>query len=272
MFECERLVYLQLQKTGCTHIAQLLNDYIGGKQIQKHNSLPVNLIGEKYIIGSIRNPWDWYVSLWAFGCNSKGLFRKKLTSHNLNHLRCFPVKEKKVRSIKALFHEVNKPMSLWKKTYADVENPRLFRDWLHLIFDPMRKYDLTEGYGFSPISSFAGLLTYRYTCVHSNVLKLNKLFNNTDIISFDQLLEFDKQNNLLNGIIRNESLEQDLIQVLKDVGYKLTLEEQEEIISRKKINTSKHKPSSFYYDDETVNMVRSREQLIIDKYQYNPPE
>ncbi|NJL52511.1 MAG: hypothetical protein HC930_10370 [Hydrococcus sp. SU_1_0] len=230
MFECERLVYLQLQKTGCTHIAQLLNENIGGKQVQKHNYLPVDLIGKKYIVGSIRNPWDWYVSLWAFGCNHQGLFRKKLTSRRLNHLKCFPIKQKKYKAFKGLFHEFNKPVKLWEETYSDVNNPDLFRQWLDLIFHPDRKYDLAEGYGFSSISSFAGLLTFRYIYVYSNVLKLSGIFNNNDVNNFARLRQFDNENNLLNAVIRNEHLEQDLIYVLEKIGYSLTLEEKQKIL------------------------------------------
>jgi hypothetical protein len=272
MFESERLVYLQLQKTGCTHIAQLLNDNIGGKQVQKHNYLPVDLIGKKYVVGSIRNPWDWYVSLWAFGCNYQGLFRKKLTSRRLNHLRCFPIKQKKYKAVRGLFYEFNKPVKLWEETYSDVNNPDLFRQWLDLIFHPDRKYDLAEGYGFSSISSFAGLLTFRYIYVYSSVLKLSSIFNNNEINNIARLRQFDNENNLLNAVIRNEHLEQDLINVLEKVGYSLTLKEKENILLGKKSNTSKHKSSSFYYDKDAIEKVHSREQFIIDKYAYTPPE
>ena len=81
MFVNERLIYLQLQKTGCTHVAMLLDKLIGGEQVGKHNRLPARLESEgRLIVGSVRNPWDWYVSLWAFGCEQCGGLADRLTS------------------------------------------------------------------------------------------------------------------------------------------------------------------------------------------------
>jgi hypothetical protein len=71
----EKLIYLMMQKTGCSHIAKLILQTVGGERIGTHNKLTDYNTG-KYIIGSIRNPWDWYVSLWAYGCRGKGRVRR----------------------------------------------------------------------------------------------------------------------------------------------------------------------------------------------------
>ena len=67
MFEADRLLYIDLHKTGCSHIGRLLQETVGGRRLGKHNR-PSAMPTDRMIIGSVRNPWDWYVSLWAFGC------------------------------------------------------------------------------------------------------------------------------------------------------------------------------------------------------------
>ena len=77
MFITDKLIYIQMNKTACTHIASLLSKHIGGKQIGKHNWLE-HYDTEKFICGSIRNPWEWYISLWAFGCKGEGTFKGRV--------------------------------------------------------------------------------------------------------------------------------------------------------------------------------------------------
>jgi hypothetical protein len=62
MFVADGLVYLELQKTGGSHICRLLEQYANGRPEGKHNRLTAEY-STHYVIGSIRNPWDWYVSL-----------------------------------------------------------------------------------------------------------------------------------------------------------------------------------------------------------------
>ena len=52
MFISRKIIYLQLQKTACSHIAKLLLSCIGGKQVGKHNWLQ-EYDTNKHIIGSI---------------------------------------------------------------------------------------------------------------------------------------------------------------------------------------------------------------------------
>jgi hypothetical protein len=80
-------IYLELQKTGSTHVTKLLqqlhkNNFV---KIGKHNTIKTMpkhvLVGfeSKIKVGNIRNPWDWYVSLWSFGCQKRGGLHKMLT-------------------------------------------------------------------------------------------------------------------------------------------------------------------------------------------------
>ena len=47
VFIAEKLIYLQLQKTGCTQIASVLAENITGEQIGKHNFLREHISDKK---------------------------------------------------------------------------------------------------------------------------------------------------------------------------------------------------------------------------------
>ncbi len=268
MFKSQKLVYLQLQKTGSTHIAKLLSDILEGKQYTKHSRPPLSVHKKnKYIIGSIRNPWDWYVSLWSFGCLGNGGLYHRITSRiftGLYNLK-YPL-----NTIRAFINELIKPIDKWRHLYSDWKNPKLFRKWLKTIFNPKRRYDLKEKYGFSPISEYGGFLTYRYLYLYSRDVK--KIYSKKYVGNINKLYEFDENNNMLCYVIRNENLENDLINILNKIGVSLSDKIIAKIKSFRKTNTSKRKKSlESYYDRKTSNLVKEKEKFLIDKYNYSEP-
>jgi hypothetical protein len=71
MFVSDKLIYLQMQKTASTHIAKTLAAVVGGEQFVQHQHLAIDPDG-RLVVASIRNPFSWYVSLWAYGCRGGG--------------------------------------------------------------------------------------------------------------------------------------------------------------------------------------------------------
>ncbi len=86
MYVADRLIYLELQKTGSKQIRRLLSSCIGGKQTGKHNRM-TELQPGRMIVDSIRNPWAWYVSLWAFGCLGRGTGSWKMPRFGMVSIR-----------------------------------------------------------------------------------------------------------------------------------------------------------------------------------------
>ncbi|MFC1477392.1 hypothetical protein ACFL6L_02885 [candidate division KSB1 bacterium] len=268
MFISEKLIFLELQKTGCTHIIEQLSKIIPGEIVGKHNRLPGKPErSDRYIIGSIRNPWDWYVSLWAFGCDNKGVLFRNVTRHRF--LSGHKIREFPFRAIRSILRDVKKPVDSWKQTYRDSQDPELFRRWLTMILDPGRRYDPGEGYGYSSISTFAGFYTYRFLYLCSETKK--SLFDGS-IDNYDDLAAFYEKNNVLDFTIRNESLEDDLIKVLKMCNIHPTAEQIKELESAKRTNISSRKRDfSFYYDSDTAALVAEKEKFIIEQFGYQKP-
>jgi hypothetical protein len=207
MFINEKLVYLALHKTGCSHVIKLLTSIpeLNGVIVGKHNTIDsvskeeLGDLSKKIKSGNVRNPWDWYVSLWAFGSMGKGGLYDQIIK-------------------KSLFKKINHPASFftpvkkWKQVYADAENPELFKTWLEMLLHSRRK-DLL-GFGNSNVPDMIGLLTYRYLNLYTRNFK-NGVKGMKD---FGELKEFDKKNNFLDFYIRNEHLEDDFKVLMKKIN------------------------------------------------------
>lgn len=279
MFKNDKLTFIELHKTGGTHIINLINQVVGGTQIGKHNRI-TSAESDLFKIGSIRNPWDWYVSLWAYGCSDRGSVKSCVTEGvNISYYNRQLPKEmgKNWLSLpelsKQVFNDLIKPKQEWVDCYKNYESPKLFRAWLKMILSQKRKYDVKEGYGFSSLSQHSGLMTYR----------MFKLFTDLDLKLYDRsnkdldqsaLIETWHNHKITNKVIRNEFLEDDLISALKEAGYSLSDGSKEIIIDgrNKKINTSKRLAIGHYYDVETAELVARYESTIIELFQYSPPE
>jgi hypothetical protein len=256
MFIGKKLIYLELHKTGCSHVIKLLKaaPSCPGIVYRKHNTIydvPPKLLGNvnsKIKAGNVRNPWDWYVSLWAFGCMGKGRLHGRLTSGLA----------KKLKKPWIFFI----PAKKWEQVYADAHNPALFRQWLIMMLSESRKKDMGEGYGKTPLSAFAGLLTYRYLNLYTyDFYRVKK-----SIKTYEDMVAFDTQNNMLDITLENENLEDGLKQLMLKVNVPLT--EIQGLLNVSKTNISDRENYQYYYDDETKELVRDKEKFIIEKYNY----
>ncbi|MET0103937.1 MAG: hypothetical protein ABW072_02205 [Sedimenticola sp.] len=278
MYVSDKLIYLELHKTGCSHIRRLLETIIPGQIVGKHNRWTD---GDTHcsFIGSIRNPWSWYVSLWAFGCQQKGALYNTLTRNRLKlgfhtgqmigelkNSSGFPI-----HTFKAFSSSLSKNTERWKAVYQDQNNAEQFRAWLKMLYDPSRLYESGASYSSSSIANLAGIMTYRYLWLHCK--DISPLRKPHALTCYHDIYEFDNTENLLDAVIKQESLEPDLIQALRQVGYSLSNREIEMIMQgeKNKTNKSKHHPTSYYYDTETIDLIADKDRLIIEKYGYKAP-
>ena len=290
MFVAKNLIYIQLEKTACSHIAYLLSQCIEGEQVLKHNPLK-EYPTDKTIIGSIRNPWDWYVSLWAYSSQGDSTIYKAITNRSIKNalkihsgvsnpanftswLKQNPLKRglsTALNSYKGLYSEWRKPVKIWQECYQDLGQVSKFRQWLKLVYDPRRTYDFgIVGYGQNSLSSFAGLMTFRYCRLYTKDFFTES--NKHKPKTIDQLVDFDREFNILDEAIKVENLEFDLINAIQKANYQLKEEQYNLINQAPKTNTSKRFDVSHYYDQETADLVAEKEKFLIDKYKYLPPK
>jgi len=270
VFINDKIAYLQLQKTACTHVASVMHSLSPGAFRIKHSPLRED-VGDRLVVGSVRNPWDWYVSLWAYGCLRRGVMYAQLTCP-------FPKLAYRMFRASALHpnlwaqtaqkvaYNAHKDHREWIDYYADVNDPNLFRAWLKAMMSDDGKRYLMEDYPVLPLRVFAGLLTFRFLQLHVDHTHWRRCA--AEIRSRDDLRALYQRHVIIDRFIRMENLGDDFSTILNDLGIPHHLEE---IKNRSKTNVSEHRHASYYYDEETIELVRSHDLLIVEEFGYVAP-
>lgn len=266
MFVGKKLVYLQIQKTGSTHVTKVLKQNLNGKTRERHEQLEdYEAFKDRPIISSVRNPWDWYVSLWAFGCAGSGGFHKYLVHNPWSEVR-HALKYRKpgviANAITRLGTQIGRRPD-WKALYSDAKNEANFRAWLKLVLGPEGRHIAKEGYSISPVKDVIGFMTFRFLALTTAYDKWNN--EGTKARSYQELTAFIDANTVTDRILRMESLNEELLDLLQSIGKKVTMEDLEAI---GKTNASSHRKYDTYYDDETYKLVAERDRFIIERYGY----
>jgi hypothetical protein len=255
MYETEQLIFVQMQKTGSTHIAKILAEIFKGPPPNegkgKHSRATENQRNSgKIILSSIRNPWDWYVSLWAFGCSGKGGLRNRVVENNKERTNTEPKD--------------------WEAVYADKNDTGLFREWLHMLLDPLNKSLIHEDFGSDDLARNRGFMTYRYMRLCWKDPQRSNAFNHTR--NDAQLIALDQSKCYINDFIRLESLEDELCRVINKIRP-LSKAEKTLIHNADPTNASpRSDPLHMFYDYDTIQTVRRNDGLIIRKFDYHEPQ
>lgn len=270
MFHSDSLVYIQMQKTGCTHIASILSTIFDGEMIGKHNAATqAQLSSNNYFVSSIRNPWDWYLSLWTFGVQGNGALMHRLTRRKLQDTFKLTLNNPK-KNYRKLLHELSKSVGTWRDVYDTDDHIESFRNWLRLMHDPKNSRYLGEGYGNTAITEFCGYMTYRY--LYLCCRNLRELKNPRLITDLADLVQFDSKHCYIDFFVRQESLEDSLCEAIEKF-HPLTQEEKELIYRANKTNSSKRSLLiTEYYDKESIELVQSRDRLLVEKFDYSFPK
>lgn len=266
-----RLVFVELPKTGTTHIDHLLSNLLPGRQAGKHNRPGTELLNGGYtFVGSIRNPWDWYRSLWTFGCTrTGGVYELATRPRSLRDVLAAAQRHPRYL-LQTLAAARRRRPDLWRPLYENPADIAAFRTWLRLIHDPAHWSDYDDGYFLTRISPFAGFYTYRFVSLFAR--NAAPLFRDASLQTLARLRDFDRRYNYVSHFIRCESLEADLIDVLKACGVAASAAEIERIHGTQKSNVSARRTGiEHFYDEESIALVAERERLIIERFGYARP-
>lgn len=267
MFVSDSLIYIHMQKAAGSHIVRLLAEIFEGAIVGKHNAAsPKDLRSGAYVISSIRNPWDWYLSLWTYGVQGRGAFSQRLTNRKF----VYPLKSSfhNLQDVVINFYsEWTKETNRWREAYACGDDVEAFRLWLRMIHDPANSRVLGEGYRATVLPEEFGFMTHRYLklcCFNTSELK------NPDLVKgFAELKSFDSENCYIHRFIRQERLEEDFCDAVSEVRS-LKQSELELIYSGQRTNASSRTLSlADYYDDQAIALVADRERLLIEKFGYS---
>ncbi|HMK63929.1 MAG TPA: hypothetical protein VK386_09940 [Acidimicrobiales bacterium] len=258
--ESDKLIYLELQKTACTTIGAILEELLDAQRIPpKHGTLR-DPATTKVVVGSVRNPWDSYLSLWAFGCQGGGHFYEAVTQRDWAGARA------KLPALGPMLAEVTRPVARWRRLYTEPHSAQRFRSWFLRVNAPSHCREFDPVYGSSKMSHFAGYVTYRYCRLYTSDPKT--VFDSGSITELSAKVA---ESYLPQAMIRMEHLADDLIATLRTAGHEVDdlLEQKIRDRATTKTNMSSHGRYTDYYDEATRDLVARRDELIITRHGYS---
>ena len=275
MYISDQVIFIELHKTASSHIKKILLETLNGESVGKHNQLTPELVARNVLfLGSVRNPYDWYLSLWGYGCDGKGGVYSEVTGKGSRKLRGLGWKTNPRKALSSALNNVFNQRRIekneWAALYKDVNDPFLFRKWLTMMNKPDLFTAIGEGYPEWTGSNIVGLMTFRYLKLFCSTTADNAKLRT--LSSLEQIIEFERENLIINRFIRQESLELDMSNFLESIGAINSTDSRELLSSKQKSNTSSRKRDlRFYYDQESIELVARREKMIIDKFGYSFP-
>ena len=277
----EKLIYLQLQKTGSTRITDLIQATVGAEERHKHDrihrdDLEDPEIAARRILGSIRNPWSYYVSLWSYGSRrAGGIYERTTASSRMDQAKDLRgTLHKKTIPLADRDRKARRRVKRWKTAYGDPDDREAFQRWIRFLNDPDYLVDVGEGYGKSSISAHSGLLTYRYLVLFTLGVVPGEPHlggHNPTLDTYDRLVAHVDEHLLCQDMIRMEHLAVELEAAMEAAGYDLTAEQRATIHGKaegRSENRTKHHPAAWYYDDETRDLVARRDRFVIERHGY----
>jgi hypothetical protein len=237
-------VYLDLHKTGSTTLARFFKKEVMGPTytFQKHRPAAELEKQETDLwLMSVRNPLDYYVSLWAWG-------RKK-------HRRVYDAIDPSMRG--ALYGN---------------PDPATFRRWLVSLFDSSALALDASREPVTPIghsvrhASRAGIgfFTLRYLVLSTtgpNLPAPRRLIRK----NFDLEMLLDEHSRV-DRYLRLESVHDDLEEIAMDSRVRLNGGALERLRLSRPFNPSAHGLALSYYDQETYDLVVQRDRLILHRH------
>jgi hypothetical protein len=253
VIEYEKFIYLDVYKTGSTHVKLLLPEITDGERVRlkRHAPLtsarPFTWTGGKLVFATVRNPWDWYTSLWSYACERKG-------------------------AIWRFFSEALPPEEI--KLMFDRENPvASFERWLRAVNDKdFMQRVIRNNLPESGLAGVVGLYTFRFMRVTTPYP--TAFLKNWLVPNIDAAIRYQRWFHMYHEILRSESLNDDLVKLVQKYRKRCRFrDDAEEIIdefSKRPRNTSTRILPNFrdYYNEDTRQLVAEKDRLFIEHFDY----
>lgn len=271
VFISDQLIYLELHKTGCTYVRKRLGQLVEGELVGKHNQITRALLESgRTIVGSVRDPWDWYLSLWTYGCDGRGSVRTRLCEGSTFRLGDQGWRSHPSLALRSFL--LGSPLSrrYWQRLYRDPSDAGAFREWLFAVHDPAVINAIGEAYAGYTLCQCAGLLTQRFMrlfcCPAGEMARLSDLSNT------ESVREFIESSCFVEEFLRNESLEEDLLSLCRrhNIATAEDLSRATDVLGR--TNASSRRGGAVdFFNQETAALIMERDGVIVSRFGYVPP-
>jgi hypothetical protein len=253
MIEYDNFIFLDVYRTGSSHVVDLLWKIVPGKPLVniRHASLtkgrPWGTTGGKPVIATVRNPWDWYVSLWAIEADGKRPIGKPMFAH-------LPPEEY------ARLFDKSEPKASFSRWLRCMHNPVLLNRGLYREHLPQ-----------SGLASVIGIYTYRFLRVTT---RYPRFFLRRPLINSPEgAVRYHQYMKSYDTTLRNESLTEDLAAFVErhPQGFKPDAVKTIRAADTRPKNASNRAFSSYrdYYSESDAALVAERDRFFIAEFGYS---
>ncbi|MGD1913894.1 MAG: hypothetical protein ACFB2X_24560 [Rivularia sp. (in: cyanobacteria)] len=265
MIITNNFVFLHLHKSGGNFVKKVIFQLFPQAQLIGHH-YPIKMIPPEYqnlpVLGVVRNPWDFYVSYYAF---QKSLVAKfEAEKGNLSQTEYQSLVDRGIdprNGIDILFDVLGNEGKLdfvqTTTNFLNLGNPAGKLDEVLELMPP----ELGRRGKSTPIQKqgFKGINVTR-----DDLEKIRNTGEGFYTFLFKHI--YGIENNV--HFPRMETLRQDLINFLQKLGIEMNQSKQELIQNTARENVSNHKNYLSYYTPELENLVREKDALVINKFDY----
>lgn len=258
MFLTKDYCYIDKNKTASVYVNKVLKQLNNGDYYFRHHEIPsLEIINSKEIIkfGTVRDPWEWYVSLWSYACKKQGMVGvynnltkfKPLSSYGRvdNVIEAFLCKQKDWLCLNL---RVNT-----RRLFSDPRSVKNFREWLQIILD--QRYAAVVDYPrfHSGLYKHSGLWTKQMLKFYfvNNHFERNRLTTSDDL---NQLMKTC----FIDDFISVDNIDLNLTKFFVKYGF----HSGQEFTGASRSNVSSEKLQ--FYDNSTYDLVYENEKIMLD--------
>ncbi|MCZ6723790.1 MAG: aspartyl/asparaginyl beta-hydroxylase domain-containing protein [Gammaproteobacteria bacterium] len=233
MIITSKFVFIHMHKTGGQSLGHMIEQCIPGFQHIGYH-YPYHLLPSQYsdlpVVGMVRNPWDWYISWYAF--NTRPNARNPLFFIISNGFQA----DFKQTVINLINLGSDKPASQYHREALIGMFPE--------TLDGNQGVGLTKDciYGFNDNDN--GYYSWLFSRMHGDI------HSDTTYIG------------------RFENLQEEFLSIMEKLSVEELDAIRTKFINSPRLNESKHSHYSLYYDDELRELVAEKEAVLITKYNY----
>ena len=254
----------EMPKTGTTFLRNYFLQYKNIELTIHHETLNqnkrYNLLNLKNRIGIIRNPYDWYLSLWKWSCREKkgSLIYSDLVSIRLK-LKRLILNE---RLFSYIFNQIVKNRNQLKVLFIDVNSKKNFNKFLDIMLNFKNRYKIGSEYSFVPFENL-GYMTYIF--FSQNMLRKNYNIMYNSNYKLHEILKYNDSNLYTNIFFKTEKLNYSLKKFLLKNKIKLK--------NFNKLNNNStpkilNKNIKSFFNNKNLLLIEKKENYIFKKFNY----
>ena len=254
----------EMPKTGTTFLRNYFSQYKNVELTIHHETLNqnkrYNLLNFKNRIGVIRNPYEWYLSLWKWSCKDKkgSVIYRDLVSIRIKLKRLILNK----RLIGYIISQITKDRKKLKTLFNDVNSRKNFNEFLNIMLNSKKRYLIGSEYSFVPFKDL-GYMTYIF--FSQNVLRKNYNIMYDSKYKLRKVLTDNNSNLYTNIFFKTEKLNYNLKKFLQKNNIK---NKNFKIFNDNSTSKVLNKNLIKFFSTKNITLIEKKEDYIFKKFKY----